>query len=95
MWSVLTISYLTLGLVSAGFTLAIFQPQPGFRPPALLWVLAIVAYVLLWPFLWMIGIGYWIGAICSAVQRSREHAAPRAPRRARFLYRSLYEETPN
>ena len=96
MWNVYLLIYLGLGLVAAGFTLAVFPPHADYRPPIGLLVAAVVAYIVLWPFLAMIGIGYLIGAACRAMQSSRDNFPPRTLRRHKgFVYRALYEETPN
>ena len=93
MWAYIGVAYLMLGLAAAGFTLAVFPPQAGYRPPWQWVLLAIVAYVLLWPFLVMIGLGYVIG---QRYQRPRaSHSSVVRPQRHRHLYRALYEEPPN
>lgn len=93
MWAYIGVAYLMIGLAAAGFTLAVFPPQAGYRPPWPWVLLAVVSYVLLWPFLVMISLGYLAG---------QWHQRPRAGRSAvarthrhRHLYRALYEETPN
>ncbi|MCA9147756.1 MAG: hypothetical protein KDA92_00590 [Planctomycetales bacterium] len=96
MWTVLLICYFGLGLVAAGFTMAVFPPHAGYRPPIYLLIAALFAYVLLWPFLAAIGAGYLVGRICNSTPGPRRSPPPRSLRRDRgFVYRALYEETPN
>jgi hypothetical protein len=93
MWDYIGVAYLMVGLAAAGFTLAVFPPQAGYRPPWQWVLLAVVSYVLLWPFLVMIGLGYLMG---QWYQRPRASRPPMArTHRHRHLYRALYEETPN
>jgi hypothetical protein len=93
MWAYFGVAYLVLGLAAAGFTLAIFPPQTGYRPPWCWVFVAVLSYVLLWPFLAMIGVGYVLG---QWYQRPRViRTAVIRPSRHRHLYRALYEETPN
>jgi hypothetical protein len=95
MWAIVGIGYLVVGLAAAGFTLAVFPPQEGYRPPLLWLILAVVSYVILWPFLAMIGLGFVIGRRYNGESLSDGTPATRPTRRQRFLYRALYEETPN
>ncbi len=94
MWVFIAAGYFVVGLAAAGFTLAIFPPQTGYRPPLQWVVLAVLSYVILWPFLAMIGLGYVIGQWYNR-PRTNPPAVLRSGQRDRPLYRSLYEETPN
>jgi cation transporter-like permease len=93
MWEYIGVGYLIVGLAAAGFTLAVFPPQAGYRPP-LHWVLlAVLSYIVLWPFLAMIGVGYVFGQWYQ--RRPANGTTVVRPGRHRHLYRALYEETPN
>jgi hypothetical protein len=94
MWAIVGVGYLVLGLAAAGFTLAVFPPQAGYRPPLHWLLLAIGSYIILWPFLAMIGLGYAVGRWYSKpVSDSGQQHRP--GQRKSHLYRTLYEETPN
>jgi uncharacterized membrane protein len=95
MWGFIAASYLGVGLAAAGFTLAVFPPQTGYRPPLHWVVLAVVSYVVLWPFLAMIGLGYIVGQWYHRPAPRRRSIVRAAGMRQRPLYRTLYEETPN
>jgi hypothetical protein len=94
MWAIVAVAYLVMGLAAAGFTLAVFPPQTGYRPPLQWLVLAIGSYIILWPFLAMIGLGYVVGRWYN---RPAAESVPlhRPGQRKSHLYRTLYEETPN
>ena len=94
MWSLIAIVYLVFGLAAAGFTLAVFPPQSGYRPPFRWIALAMFSYVMLWPFLAMIALGYAMG---QWYRRPIPNRVPigRTKHRHQPLYRTLYEETPN
>lgn len=53
--------YLLVGLSVAGFTTGVFPPVSGYRAPMHWRVIALTTYVVLWPFLVMIGVGYLLG----------------------------------
>lgn len=95
MWAVIAVCYTAVGLVAAGVTLAVFPPYGDYRPPLPWLVGAIVAYTLLWPFLAMIALGFLIGSILQSHHGVIQplQSPPREP--SRFMYRKLYEETPN
>jgi hypothetical protein len=94
MWTTLGLGYLVVGLAAAGFTLAVFPPQPGYRPPLKWLVLAVGSYIILWPFLALIGFGYTVGRWYN---HTADESTPmvRPSQSNRPLYRTLYEETPN
>jgi hypothetical protein len=95
MWAVFAVCYLAVGFVAAGLTLAVFPPTGDYRPPWHILVLAVGAYALLWPFLAMIAIGYAIGIVVQSRRDPVRPIASPARHRSRFVYRTLYEETPN
>jgi hypothetical protein len=95
MWAIVGIGYLVVGFAAAGFTLAVFPPLEGYRPPLPWLILAVVSYVILWPFLAMIGLGYVVGRRYHGETLPDGTPAARPAPRHRFLYRALYDETPN
>ena len=55
--------YITTGLLVTGFVFALFPPVPGYKPTWTVVALAALTYVLLWPFLGLMGLGYLVGRL--------------------------------
>ncbi len=95
-WVAITIVYLAVGFAAAGFTFAVFPPHGGYEPPRSVVLLAVFTYVAIWPFLLMIAVGYLLGLFLTPLpDRPVSSARLRSGNSKRFVYRSLYEETPN
>ncbi len=83
-------AYVGIGLLAAGFTVAIFPPRPGYRPPIGTVVLALATFTVFWPMLILMAIGYWIGRLYR--HWSGEEPAVRVVRAPRFRYRVMYDD---
>jgi hypothetical protein len=82
--------YLSVGLVVAGFTVGMFPPSPGYKPPLHIVVSAIAVYALLWPFLILMCLGYLSSRLyCRWLESETVTLRPRAPQ---FHYRVLYDD---
>jgi hypothetical protein len=85
--------YLGIGLIVAGFVFAMFPPVPGYKPSLSLILLAAMTYILLWPFLVLLGVGYLTGQIYCRLFEREKRVTKRAPSSARQLSLSyLYDE---
>ena len=51
------VTYLAVGLVAAGFTVALFPPRPGYKPPVQACILALMTCTVFWPMLVFTGSG--------------------------------------
>ena len=56
--------YLGVGSVAAGFTVAIFPPRAGYKPPLHVCGLVLAICTLFWPMLVLMGLGYLTGWLC-------------------------------
>jgi hypothetical protein len=83
-------AYFGIGLLAAGFTVAIFPPRPGYRPPLSTCVLALTTFTAFWPLLVMMAMGYWFGRFYR--RWSGEEPAVCVVRAPRFRYRVMYDE---
>ena len=93
MWAIIAVSYFVVGLAAAGFTLAVFPPQTGYRPPLRWLTLAVLSYVVLWPFLEHDRTRLRHRSVVQPAGTKRPSVI-RIRQRNRRLYRALYEETP-
>jgi hypothetical protein len=82
--------YLAVGLVAAGFTVALFPPRPGYKPPAHACILALVTCTVFWPMMILMTLGFWTGRLFR--RWSGEEPPIRVVRAPRFRYRVLYDE---
>ena len=83
-------AYVGIGLLSAGFTVAVFPPRQGYRPPIGTVILALVTFTLFWPMLVLMAIGYWNGRLYR--HWSGEEAVVRGVPAPRFRYRVMYDD---
>lgn len=82
------------GLVMAGFFVAMFPPEPGYRRRWHLVALLALLCGIFWPLLALLGLGYAVGHWYRV--RSNPVATVGEPRRVpRFHLRSLYEKSRN
>ncbi|MCZ6656802.1 MAG: hypothetical protein O7C67_05855 [Gammaproteobacteria bacterium] len=61
-----TISYLLVGLITAGITMYIFPPMEGFRPKLSIVMTAIVVFTLLWPAIVLMALWYFVRTYAQA-----------------------------
>ncbi len=90
MHSLLLTIYLGIGLVAAGFTIAVFPPRPGYHPPIGTCILAVSSFILFWPMLVLMALGYW----CGRLYRRWSGEEPSTPvvSSPRPHYRVLYDD---
>ncbi|MDG2384059.1 MAG: hypothetical protein P8N76_20470 [Pirellulaceae bacterium] len=81
------IVYALVGSLVTGFLFALFPPVSGYRPSRSMTILAAFTFVLLWPFLGLMAMGYLIGRV-SRQSRSENPGPPRPTlnMQRRFLY---------
>ncbi|MCP4190950.1 MAG: hypothetical protein GY768_10020 [Planctomycetaceae bacterium] len=67
-------AYVGIGALATGFLFAVFPPVDGYQPSRWLMLLAAFTFVILWPFIGLIGVGYWFGQLTR--QNSKEIQEP-------------------
>ena len=85
--------YLGIGLIVSGFVFALFPPVPGYKPTLPLILLAAATYILLWPFLVLMGVGYLTGQLyCRLFERDGSLRKRAASSSRQLSLSCLYDE---
>ncbi len=85
--------YLGVGLIVAGFVFAMFPPVPDHKPGWPVVILGAATYVLLWPFLALLGLGYSIGQACCRMSEQDTMSGESSATGRRLSLSCFYDES--
>ena len=77
-------AYLLIGCLISICMFRLFPPVKGYRPPGLVRITAFLVYVVLWPFILLLGVVFGVGTWCR--HQSGEESLPGNHRLARHRW---------